>query len=35
MVDNSSDATMEDVENAENAENSEDAFGGAEEGVSE
>lgn len=34
-VDNSSDATMEDVENAENAENSEDAFGGAEEGVSE
>ena len=32
MVDNSSDATMEDVENAEN---SEDAFGGAEEGVSE
>ena len=35
MVDNSSDATMEDVENAENAENSEDAFGGAEERVSE
>ena len=35
MVDNSSDATMEDVENEENAENSEDAFGGAEEGVSE
>lgn len=35
MVENSSDATMEDVENAENAENSEDAFGGAEEGVSE
>mgnify|MGYP000317359377 CR=1 FL=1 len=35
MVDNSSDATMEDVEKAENAENSEDAFGGAEEGVSE
>lgn len=35
MVDNSSDATMEDLENAENAENSEDAFGGAEEGVSE
>lgn len=35
MVDNSSDATMEDVGNAENAENSEDAFGGAEEGVSE
>lgn len=35
MVDNSSDATMEDVENAENAENSEDAFSGAEEGVSE
>ena len=35
MVDNSSDATMEDVENAENAENSEDAFGGAEEEVSE
>ena len=35
MVDNSSDATMEDVENAENAENSEDVFGGAEEGVSE
>ena len=35
MVDNSSDATMEDVENAENAENSEDAFGGAEEGISE
>lgn len=35
MVDNASDATMEDVENAENAENSEDAFGGAEEGVSE
>ena len=35
MVDNSSDATMEDVENAENAENSEDAFGGAEDGVSE
>ena len=35
MVDNSSDATMEDVENAENAENSEDTFGGAEEGVSE
>lgn len=35
MVDNSSDATMEDVENAENAENSEDAFGGAAEGVSE
>lgn len=35
MGDNSSDATMEDVENAENAENSEDAFGGAEEGVSE
>ena len=34
-MDNSSDATMEDVENAENAENSEDAFGGAEEGVSE
>lgn len=32
MVDNSSDATMEDVENAEN---SEDAFGGAEERVSE
>ena len=32
MVDNSSDATMEDVENAEN---SEDTFGGAEEGVSE
>ena len=32
MVDNASDATMEDVENAEN---SEDAFGGAEEGVSE
>ena len=31
-MDNSSDATMEDVENAEN---SEDAFGGAEEGVSE
>lgn len=31
-VDNSYDATMEDVENAEN---SEDAFGGAEEGVSE
>lgn len=35
MVDNSSDATMEDVENAENVENSEDTFGGAEEGVSE
>lgn len=35
MVDNSSDATMEDVENAENAENSEDAFSGSEEGVSE
>lgn len=35
MVDNSSDATMEDVENEENAENSEDAFGGAEERVSE
>lgn len=35
MVDNASDATMEDVENAENAENSEDAFGGAEERVSE
>ena len=37
-VDNSSDVTMEDVENtetAENEENSEDAFGGAEEGVSE
>lgn len=38
MVDNSSDVTMEDVENtetAENDENSEDAFGGAEERVSE
>ena len=37
-VDNSSDVTMEDVENtetAENDENSEDAFGGAEERVSE
>lgn len=37
-VDNSSDVTMEDVENTETAENeedSEDAFGGAEEGVSE
>ena len=34
-VDNSSGVTMEDVENTENAENSEDAFGGAEEGVSE
>ena len=37
-VDNSSGVIMEDVENtenAENAENSEDAFGGAEEGVSE
>lgn len=34
-VDNSSGVTMEDVENTENAENSEDAFGEAEEGVSE
>ena len=34
-VDNSSDVTMEDVETAENEEDSEDAFGGAEEGVSE
>lgn len=37
-MDNSSDVTMEDVENtetAENDENSEDAFGGAEERVSE
>lgn len=34
-VDNSSGVIMEDVENTENAENSEDAFGEAEEGVSE
>lgn len=34
-VDNSSGVTMEDVENTENAETSEDAFGEAEEGVSE
>lgn len=34
-VDNSAGVIMEDVENTENAENSEDAFGEAEEGVSE